>query len=131
MYTELHVVALVGQLAVIHKRWADGDISDRDYEHVTGYKLSKICGISRYHIYNLVKIAHRRKLITVTERPHRPQVSKDCFRVTALGLSLVADHVERGTYGQALQFVLDENLRKSQRTFQKHHYLAAKLFSED
>jgi hypothetical protein len=131
MYTELHVVALVGQLAVIHKQWARGDIDDYNYQHVTGYRLSNICGISRYHIYNLVKIAHSRKLITIATRPHRPHVSKDCFRITSLGLSLVSDHVERGTYGQALQFVIDENERNALRTVRKHQHLAEKLFSED
>jgi hypothetical protein len=131
MYTELHVVALVWQLAVIHKRWSNGDVGDYHYSNVTGYTLSKFCGISRYHVYNIVKMAHARKLINITTRPHRDNVSKDCFTVTQRGLALVEDAVERGTYGQALQFVIDENARTHNRRMQKHQHLAETLFSED
>lgn len=129
-YTEVEIAAVVGQLAVIHKQWSHGDISDRTYQTVTAYSLKRAIGLSRYHIYNILEIARKQGLVNFHEEEHRKNVTKICYRVTSKGLQFIQRLVDEDKYKNSINFVYDQLVSRTARAQRETYHLAKRIFGE-
>lgn len=105
IYTNRELGALVGQLGVYLKQFRAGDISGDDWNNVTSYTLSRVTGFSRYHVVNLLEMAVDKKYVVRTERQHRKNAVKHCYKITEKGIEFVDRLIESAEYVGCLEVI--------------------------
>ena len=112
--TESMVVALVGQLVIVKKRFNCDAISYAEFGDIGTYSLSKMLGLSRYKMMFILHECIERDFVSVKEKKHREYfdeynihhtVWKDVFFVTKQGEKKVQSWVELGKYSECVELV--------------------------
>ena len=121
-YTNVHIGAVVGQLAMLLRQLKTGDISEKEYNNATSYNLSRMTAFSRYHVVNILELALDRGLVVRVEREHRPDVRKYCYHVTVKGLEFIQSLKDQGKYQSSLMAIRYNHFLKAKNSVTEVEY---------
>lgn len=104
-YNYRHIGALVGQLNVLRLDAINDGMCAPDYNNATSYYLSKVSGLSRYHVVNILEIALTMGLVERRAKKHRSNAVKHCYFVTLKGIDYVSRLKDEGLYVDCLTLI--------------------------
>lgn len=115
MIESYKVVALVGQLAVIHRQYKNEDITQKEFLSYGAQKIANILGVSRYITVQIIQEALRLRRIkgkTVIHREWKDEdgkvkiIYKDVYTITDKGYDLLEMWIEMGRYDESIAYIL-------------------------